>query len=158
MAGWNASINLFWVVSYAEKLITLSFCACDAFLAPFQRWFASVYTFYTFFDNFRTDRPRWLSAATTRILRGHYADSMWPLRGFSAVDTWIICVDPRGYPRLSARNNHGILRKKFFRVTYRSYHALNDLLSWQFGACVVKTHDHINYLSSQFHKKCPRDS
>ena len=58
MVGWNASIDLFWVVSYAEKLITLSFCSCDAFLAPFQRWFASAYTFCTLFDNFRTDHPR----------------------------------------------------------------------------------------------------
>ena len=94
MAGWNASIDLFWVVSYAEKLITLSFCSCDAFLTPFQRWFASAYTFCTLFDNFRTDRPRGSSAAITRILRGR-------------------CTDyPRWSARLSARNNHGILRKK----------------------------------------------
>ena len=75
MAGWNASIDLFWVVSCAEKLITLSFCSCDAFLAPFQHWFASAYTFRTLFNNFCTDCPRELSAATTRITHGHYADS-----------------------------------------------------------------------------------
>ena len=44
----------------------------------------SAYTFCTLFDNFRTDRPRGLSAATTRIIRGHYADSPRSIRGLSA--------------------------------------------------------------------------
>ena len=84
MAGWNANFDLVWIVSYAEKLITLFFCSCDAFLAPFQRWFASAYTFRTLFDNFRTDRPRRLSAATTRITCRHYVDSPRSIRGLSA--------------------------------------------------------------------------
>ena len=53
------------------------------------------------------------STISTRIIRGHYVDYPRPLRGFSAVDTRIIWVGPRSYLGLSARNNHGILRKKF---------------------------------------------
>ena len=43
--------------------------------------------------------------SSARIIHGHYANYLRPLRGFSAVDTRIICVDPRlirAEPRNSA--------------------------------------------------------
>ena len=64
------------------------------------------------------------STISARIVRGHYADYPRPLHGFSAVNTRIIGVDPRGYPRLSARNNHGILRKKLSFPCHVPYIAL----------------------------------
>ena len=49
------------------------------------------------------------STISARIVRADYPR---PLRRFSVVSARIICVGPRGYLQLSARNNHGNLRKK----------------------------------------------
>ena len=52
------------------------------------------------------------SAVTTRIIRGRHADYPWRACGLSAAAARTILIDPHGSPRLSARNSHGILRKK----------------------------------------------